>query len=58
MGKKIKNSDEFLKLYLPSFNERYPINMRVSEEEKNLILDRRCKYRIKNGEWVHDRSTN
>lgn len=38
MSNKIKSMDEFYKKYLPEHDRKYPIDMRVSEEEKRHIL--------------------
>ena len=37
----IKSMDEFYKKYLPEDYKKYPITMRVSEEEQKLIYARR-----------------
>ena len=39
--KKIKTMDGFYEKYLPEFDKKYPINLRVDEEEQDLIYSRR-----------------
>lgn len=39
--KPIHIMDEFYKKYLPNFDKKYPIDMRVSKEEQDLILAHR-----------------
>ena len=42
--------DEFYRKYLPEDDKKYPINMRVSKEEENLILERRGLHRWRDKE--------
>ena len=41
----IKNMDEFYKKYLPEYDKKYPITMKVSEEEAEYLKWRRGIWR-------------
>jgi len=45
MEKITHNMDEFYKTYLPKYAQKYPITMRVSEEEAEFLKFRRGGYK-------------
>ncbi len=44
--KVIKSIDDYFRIYLPKFDKKYPITMRVSPEEAELLKGRR-------GQWIY-----